>query len=100
MPGPLAVEAEHGDKVEIVFQESVPEGADAERVLTQMALSGCNIIFTTSFGYMDATNTVAAKFPEREVRTCHRLQARASERLDLQRALLRRPRGASAPSRA
>jgi basic membrane protein A and related proteins len=50
--------------VEIAWQESVPEGADAERVLTQMALSGCNIIFTTSFGYMDATNTVAAKFPD------------------------------------
>ncbi|MBC7141942.1 MAG: BMP family ABC transporter substrate-binding protein [Rhodobacteraceae bacterium] len=53
-----------GDKVETAYQESVPEGADAERVLTQMALSGCNIIFTTSFGYMDATNAVAAKFPD------------------------------------
>ncbi len=29
-----------------------------------MALGGCNIIFTTSFGYMDATNAVAAKFPD------------------------------------
>ncbi|MGL4279927.1 MAG: BMP family ABC transporter substrate-binding protein, partial [Albidovulum sp.] len=46
------------------WQESVPEGADAERVLTQMALGGCKIIFTTSFGYMDATNAVAAKFPD------------------------------------
>ncbi len=62
--GLLAVEAEFGDKIETAFQESVPEGADAERVLTQMALSGCNIIFTTSFGYMDATNNVAAKFPD------------------------------------
>ena len=44
--------------------ESVPEGADAERVLTQMALDGANIIFTTSFGYMDATINVAAKFPD------------------------------------
>ncbi|MDZ4094836.1 MAG: BMP family ABC transporter substrate-binding protein [Paracoccaceae bacterium] len=61
--GRLAVEAAYGDKVETAYQENVPEGADAERVLTQMALSGCNIIFTTSFGYMDATNTVAAKFP-------------------------------------
>jgi len=33
-------------------------------VLTQMALGGCDIIFTTSFGYMDATNAVAAKFPD------------------------------------
>jgi len=61
--GRQAVVAKFGDKVETAFQENVPEGADAERVLTQMALSGCNIIFTTSFGYMDATNAVAAKFP-------------------------------------
>ena len=62
--GRLAVEAEFGDKVETVFQENVPEGADAERVITQMALGGADIIFTTSFGYMDATNAVAAKFPD------------------------------------
>jgi simple sugar transport system substrate-binding protein len=61
--GRLAVEAEFGDAVETVYQESVPEGADAERVLTQMALSGCGLIFTTSFGYMDATINVAEKFP-------------------------------------
>jgi simple sugar transport system substrate-binding protein len=62
--GALALVETYGDKVEIAFQENVPEGADAERVLTQMALSGCNIIFTTSFGFMDATNTVAGKFPD------------------------------------
>ncbi len=62
--GRLAVEAEYGDKVETIFQESVPEGADAERAITQMALQGADIIFTTSFGYMDQTNSVAAKFPD------------------------------------
>jgi len=62
--GAMALQEKFGDKVEIQYQESVPEGADAERVLTQMALGGCNIIFTTSFGYMDATNAVAAKFPD------------------------------------
>lgn len=62
--GRLAVEAAYGDKVETIYQENVPEGADAERVLTQMALSGADIIFTTSFGYMDPTNNVAAKFPD------------------------------------
>ncbi len=63
--GRLAVIEAFGDKVDAsTFQENVPEGADAERVLTQMALGGCNIIFTTSFGYMDATNAVAAKFPD------------------------------------
>ncbi len=63
--GRLDVIAAFGDKVDAsTFQENVPEGADSERVLTQMALGGCNIIFTTSFGYMDATNAVAAKFPD------------------------------------
>ena len=42
----------------------MPEGADAERVLTQMALSGADLIFTTSFGYMDPTINVAKKFPD------------------------------------
>jgi len=62
--GRLAVEAEYGDKVETVYQESVPEGADAERAMTQMALQGADIIFSTSFGYMDPTLAVAEKFPD------------------------------------
>lgn len=61
--GRQAVEAEYGDKVETVYQESVPEGADAERVMTQMALSGADLIFTTSFGYMEPTINVANAFP-------------------------------------
>ncbi len=61
--GRKAVEEHFGDKVETTYVESVPEGADAERVMTQMALSGTDIIFTTSFGYMDPTLAVAAKFP-------------------------------------
>lgn len=56
--------AHFGDQVELVVQENVPEGADAERVLTQMALAGTDIIFTTSFGYMDPTLNVASKFPD------------------------------------
>lgn len=52
------------EKVEIAYLESVPEGADAERAIERFARSGCNIVFTTSFGYMDATNKVAAKFPD------------------------------------
>ncbi|MCT4556053.1 MAG: BMP family ABC transporter substrate-binding protein [Pelagimonas sp.] len=61
--GRKAVEAAYGDKVKTIYQESVPEGADAERAITQMALSGADIIFTTSFGYMDPTIAVAEKFP-------------------------------------
>jgi basic membrane protein A and related proteins len=62
--GRLAVEEAFGDKVETVFVESVSETADAVRVITQMALSGCGLIFTTSFGFMDQTVEVAAKFPD------------------------------------
>ncbi len=62
--GRLAVEEAFGDKVETVFVESVPEGPDSERVMTQMALDGADLIFTTSFGYMDPTINVAAKFPD------------------------------------
>lgn len=61
--GRLAVEAEFGDKVETVYVESVAEGPDSERVMTQMALDGADLIFTTSFGYMDPTINVAKKFP-------------------------------------
>ncbi|KMW59238.1 Nucleoside ABC transporter, periplasmic nucleoside-binding protein [Candidatus Rhodobacter oscarellae] len=62
--GLLAVEEAYGDKVETMYQETVPEGADAERAITQMALQGADLIFTTSFGYMDPTINVAAKFPD------------------------------------
>lgn len=43
--------------------ESVQEGVDAERVISQLASQGNKIIFTTSFGYMDPTLNVAKKFP-------------------------------------
>ena len=61
--GRKAVERAFGDRVETTFAENVPEGADAERVMTQMALSGHDMIFATSFGYMDPVINVAAKFP-------------------------------------
>lgn len=59
----LAVEAEFGDAVETTYVENVAYGADAERVMTQMALSGTDLIFATSFGYGPDMNTVAARFP-------------------------------------
>ena len=60
----MTMKEHFGDAIELVEQASVPEGADAERVLTQMALSGADLIFTTSFGYMDPTINVAKKFPD------------------------------------
>ncbi|QXT39370.1 BMP family ABC transporter substrate-binding protein [Gymnodinialimonas ceratoperidinii] len=62
--GRLAVEEHFGDQVETVFLESVPEGADAERAITTMILGGADMVFTTSFGYMEATNAVAGQFPD------------------------------------
>ncbi|MEM9199521.1 MAG: BMP family ABC transporter substrate-binding protein, partial [Pseudomonadota bacterium] len=62
--GRLAIEAALGEKVETTFVESVPEGPDAERVLTQMARAGTDLIFSTSFGYMDQVIKVARQFPD------------------------------------
>lgn len=53
-----------------VFVESVPEGAEAVRVITELVESGCNMIFTTSFGYMDPTLEVAKKYPEVHFHHC------------------------------
>ena len=52
-----------GDKVRTKFVESVPEGADAERVIRELAQGGQRLIFTTSFGYMNPTLKVARAFP-------------------------------------
>lgn len=62
--GRMYVDEKLGDKVETPFLESVPEGPDAERAIERFARSGCGLIFTTSFGYMDPTLAVAAKFPD------------------------------------
>lgn len=51
-------------KVETTYVESVPEGADAERVITQLAKAGNEVIFTTSFGYMNPTLKAAKRFPK------------------------------------
>ncbi len=62
--GRLALEAAMEDMVETSYVENVSEGADAERVIAQMAESGMDMIFTTSFGYMNPTVKVAKQFPE------------------------------------
>jgi basic membrane protein A and related proteins len=51
-------------KVTTKYVESVPEGADAERVIRDLAQSGHTLIFTTSFGYMNPTIKVATAFPK------------------------------------
>ena len=57
------VEKHFGDKVVTTFVENVPEGPDSARVIRELAKQGNEIIFTTSFGYMDHTIKVAKEFP-------------------------------------
>ena len=58
--GRKAVEKEFGDKVVTSFVENVPESADAERVIRDMASQGNKLIFGTTFGYMEPMLKVAA----------------------------------------
>ena len=61
--GRLAMEKALGDKVKTTYVESVPEGADAERVIRKLAVDGNKLIFATSFGYMNSMEKVARAFP-------------------------------------
>jgi simple sugar transport system substrate-binding protein len=61
--GRLALEHEFGAKIETTFVENVPESADAERVIRQLAAKNYDLIFTTSFGFMEPTLKVAKLFP-------------------------------------
>ena len=60
--GRKAIEKEFGDKVVTSFVEKVPESADAERVIRDMAGQGNTLIFGTTFGYMEPMLKVAADF--------------------------------------
>jgi basic membrane protein A and related proteins len=61
--GRKAIEKEFGDKVVTSFVEKVPESADAERVIRDMAAQGNKLIFGTTFGYMEPMLKVAADNP-------------------------------------
>ena len=61
--GRLEMETALKGQVVTSYVESVPEGPDAERVIREMATSGCKAIFATSFGYMNPTEKVARQFP-------------------------------------
>lgn len=58
--GRKAIEKEFGDKIVTSFVENVPESADAERVIRDMAGQGNKLIFGTTFGYMEPMLKVAA----------------------------------------
>lgn len=50
--------------VETTYVEAVPEGADAGRVLRDLAQKGNKVIFANSFGYMDTVIEVAKEYPD------------------------------------
>ncbi len=57
------MESQLGDAVSSTYIEGVPENADAVRAIRKLASSGHDLIFTTSFNYMDQTLEVAKEFP-------------------------------------
>ena len=61
--GRRQMEAALRGKVVTRFVENVPEGADSERVIREMAQGGTKVIFATSFGYMNPCLNVAKQFP-------------------------------------
>ena len=53
--------------VHTAYIENVAEGGDAEQVIRSLARKGFDVIFTTSFGYMDASELVADEFPDVDI---------------------------------
>ncbi|MDC3304941.1 BMP family ABC transporter substrate-binding protein [bacterium] len=60
--GRQQVEEAFGDKVKTSYVESVKYGPDAERVIRMLAETN-DIVFATSFGYMEPMLKVAKEFP-------------------------------------
>lgn len=57
---------DHLDGVHTAYVENVAEGVDSEQVTRSLARKGFDMVFTTSFGFMDATETVAGEFPDKD----------------------------------
>ena len=58
------IQEQFGDKIVTTYVESVPEGADAERVLRDLANQGNKLIFGTTFGYMDTLQKMAPDYKD------------------------------------
>lgn len=56
------IEQELGLKT--IYKESVPEGPEVEKVVKDMIDQGANVIFATSFGYMDYLEKMSKEFPD------------------------------------
>ena len=63
--GRQALDEHFGDAVETTYVEDVSEGADAQRTIRQLADAGHDVIFSTSFGFMNATARVAERYPDK-----------------------------------
>ena len=61
--GRRAIQEQFKDKIDTSYLENVNEGPDAERSIEQLVRAGNKLIYTTSFGFMDATAKVAKKYP-------------------------------------
>ncbi len=61
--GRKAIEEAYKGKIDTTYLENVNEGPDAERSIEQLVRAGNKLIYTTSFGFMDATAKVAKKYP-------------------------------------
>ena len=77
--GRLALEGRLRDQVHTVVAENIPENAEAERIMQRMINEGAELIFATSYGYLDLALKVAAKNPE--VTFMHCLGNKQSENL-------------------
>ena len=62
--GRQQIENTFNDQVETIYVENVKYGPDAESVMRQMAQTGVDIIFATSFGYMESMLKVAKEYPD------------------------------------
>lgn len=49
--------------IETLYKENVPENSDCEKAIRDLIDAGCNVVYTTSFGFMDSTIEVAKEFP-------------------------------------
>lgn len=76
--GRLYVQKIFGDKIQTTYIESVPEGAGAISVLKSLANHGYNLIYTTSFSYMEQTAEVAKLFPKVIFENCSGYLTRAN----------------------
>lgn len=56
------LKAEYGDRVEIIVKENVTEGTEEEPI-RELVSAGCEIIFTTSYGYGETVKKIAAEYP-------------------------------------